>query len=59
MEGEMLLVASKVKAYAKSKGVRTSGDFLTKMNEVVHQSIDRSVARAQGEKVGTLKERHA
>lgn len=56
---DMVIVSSKLKAWAKEKGMRTSGDFLDKLNERVIGMMEMAVWRAQQEKVGTLKDRHA
>ncbi len=55
MAKEVLVVASKVKAYAKSKGVRTSADAVDALSDKVYALLDDAVARAQANKRGTIK----
>jgi hypothetical protein len=55
--GEPVIVASKVKAYVKSKGMMSSKDFLGCLSGVVCEAIDKAVVRAQGNKRSTLQPR--
>lgn len=52
---ETLIVASKVKAYIKSKGCMTSGDAIEGLNEKIYKLIDEAVERTQGNKRSTLR----
>ena len=54
---EPLIVASKVKAYVKSRGMMSSKEFLAAVNEALCQLIDRAVWRAQENKRSTLQPR--
>lgn len=59
-EREMLLVQSKVREVIKSKGgeqgIRTSEDFLTGLNEVIHDAISKAIDRAKKNGRATLRE---
>jgi len=52
---EMLLVASKVKAYIKKKGCMTSGDALVAVNDQVYALVDAAVKRTKANKRATLR----
>ena len=52
---EMMVVASKVKAYIKSKGCMTSSDALGALNEKIACVLDCAVARTKGNKRSTVK----
>jgi hypothetical protein len=52
---EMLVVASKVKAYIKSKGCQTAGDSLGALNDKIHGLLDSAVARTKGNRRSTVK----
>lgn len=58
-ERDMLLVQSKVRDVIKSKGgeqgIRTSEEFLTALNEFVHESLDKAITRARGNGRSTLR----
>ena len=54
-EKEMLIVASKVKAYIKSKNFMTAGDALEAINDKVYRLIDEALARTEANKRQTLK----
>jgi len=56
---EMLIVASKVRAYLKSKGVKMSGDLPEALNKKLHHVLDDAAARAQGNKRSTVKPQDA
>ena len=55
MAKEVLVVASKVKAYAKKKGLRTSADAIEAVSDKVYGLLDAAAARAKGNKRGTIK----
>ena len=52
---EMLVVASKVKAFVKSKGMMTSSDALGAISEAVYGMLDCAVARTKANRRSTLK----
>ena len=52
---ESLVVASKVKAYIKSKKMMTSSDALCALNDVVYAAIAAGIARTQANKRSTVK----
>lgn len=52
---EVLVVASKVKAYVKSKGMMTSSDSIAALNEVVYAALDAGIKRTQANRRSTLK----
>jgi len=52
---EVLVVASKVKAYIKSKGMLTSGELLDALNDCVHSCLDSAVKRAKANKRSTVR----
>lgn len=54
-EKEMLIVASKVKAYVKSKGMMTASDSLPALNECIYKCLDAALARTTANKRSTLK----
>jgi histone H3/H4 len=53
--GEPLVVASKVKAYVRDKGMMTSSDALCALSEAVYKVLDGAIARAQQNKRSTVK----
>ena len=54
----MLLVTSKIKAYAKEKHeMRLGKDYLDKLSSLVEKLIDESCDGAKSDKRGTVKER--
>jgi len=55
MEGEVLIVASKVRGYLKGKGVKMSGDLVGALNGKVKGMLDDAAGRAQGNKRATVK----
>lgn len=55
MAADMMLVGSKVKAYIKSKGGKTSGELLDELNKHVSMMLDRAVERSKGNKRTTVK----
>jgi hypothetical protein len=50
MEGEVLVVASKVRNYLKGKGVKMSGDLVAALNGKVKAHLDDAAKRAQANK---------
>jgi hypothetical protein len=52
---EMLVVASKVKAYVKSKGMMSSSDSLGALNDVVYGILDKAICRTQDNRRSTVK----
>jgi len=52
---EVLVVASKVKAYIKSKGMLTSGELLDALNDCVHCCLDSAIKRAKANKRSTVR----
>ena len=54
-QGETLVVASKVKAYIKSKGCMTGSDALGALNCKIHCLIDAAIKRTQANKRSTVK----
>ena len=52
---EQLVVGSKVKAYIKSKGNKTSSDVIDALNDKVHCLLDAAVGRAGANKRTTLR----
>ena len=52
---EMMVVASKVKAYIKSKGCMTSSDALAELNGKLACLLDAAVERTKGNKRSTVK----
>jgi histone H3/H4 len=55
MEGEVLVVASKVRGHLKERGVKMSGELIGKLNEKVKALLDDAASRAQGNKRATVK----
>ncbi len=54
-KGDPLIVASKIKAYIKSKGLLTASDSLPAINAKVCALIDAAAERTVGNKRSTLK----
>jgi histone H3/H4 len=52
---ESLIVASKVKAYIKSKNAMTSSDALETISDAVYAMLDAAVARTKANKRSTVK----
>ena len=52
---EMLIVASKVKAYIKSKKMMTSSDALGALNDKVHCLLDCAAGRTKANRRSTVK----
>ncbi len=52
---ESLVVASKVKAYIKSKKMMTSSDALEGLSDKVYSMLDAAIARTQANRRSTVK----
>lgn len=52
---DVLVVASKVKAYIKSKGAMTSSDAIGGLNDCVHAILDAAVKRTKANRRSTVK----
>ncbi|UCG57634.1 MAG: hypothetical protein JSU70_22555 [Phycisphaerales bacterium] len=52
---ESLIVASKVKAYVKSKKMMTSSEALGAISDDVYGALDRAIARAKANRRSTVK----
>ena len=52
---ETLVVASKVKAYVKSKKMMTSSDALTALSDKVYCILDAATARTKANRRSTVK----
>lgn len=52
---EVLVVASKVKAYVKSKGMMSSSDAVEALNECVYGLLDAAIKRTQENRRSTVK----
>lgn len=52
---EVLVVASKVKAYVKSKQMQTSSDAITALSDKVCAMLDAAVERAKANRRSTVK----
>lgn len=52
---ESLVVASKVKAYIKSKKMMTSSEALEAISDVVYRTLDAATARAKANRRSTVK----
>jgi len=52
---EALVVASKVKAYIKSKGMMTSSDSLGALSDAVYAMLDAAIARTKANRRSTVK----
>ena len=52
---ESLVVASKVKAYVKSKKMRGSGDAICALNCQVYDLLDKAIARTKANRRSTVK----
>lgn len=53
----LLIVAAKVKAYAKGKDMRIGADALGQLSNVVAEIVDHAASRAQGDRRQTIKDR--
>ena len=52
---EVLVVASKVKAYVKSQGMMSSSDAIAALNEQVYGLLDAAIKRTQDNRRSTVK----
>lgn len=52
---EVLVVASKVKAYVKSKKMMTSSDAVTSLSDKVYALLDDAIARTKANRRSTVK----
>lgn len=52
---EVLVVASKVKAYVKSKGMMTSSDAIAALSDAVYATLDAGIERTKANRRSTLK----
>jgi hypothetical protein len=52
---ESLIVASKVKAYIKSKGMMTSSDAIEAISDKVYSMLDDAIARTKANRRATVK----
>jgi hypothetical protein len=52
---ESLIVASKVKAYIKSKGMMTASDSIEAISERVYCMLDKAAERTKANRRSTLK----
>ena len=52
---ESLVVASKVKAYVKSKKMMTSSDALSAINEAIYSLLDAAIVRTKANRRSTVK----
>ncbi len=55
MADEVLVVASKVRGYLKSKNVKMSGELIGHLNNKLKALLDDAARRAQGNKRATVK----
>lgn len=55
MAEEVLVVASKVRNYLKTKNVKMSGELIEALNKKVMALLDDAAKRAQGNKRATVK----
>ena len=51
---DVLVVASKIREYAKSNDCNTSGEFIGELSNTVYDLIDKAVSRAQGNNRKTI-----
>ena len=52
---ETLVVASKVKAYIKSKKMMTSGESITALSDKVYKMLDDAIVRTKANRRSTVK----
>ena len=52
---EVLVVASKVKAYIKSKGMMTSSDAIAALSDSVYAILDAAAKRTKANRRSTVK----
>ena len=54
-KGEVLVVASKVKAYIKGKGMMTSSDAIGALSDKVYAMLDAALTRTKANRRSTVK----
>ena len=52
---EVLIIASKTKAYIKSQGMMTSSDTIVALSDAIYGLIDAAIARTQANRRSTVK----
>ena len=52
---EILIVASKTKAYIKSQGMMTSSDAIVALSDAIYDLIDAAIARTRANRRSTVK----
>ncbi|MHC4585876.1 MAG: hypothetical protein ACYS3N_15210 [Planctomycetota bacterium] len=52
---DVLVVASKVKAYIKSKKMMTSADAISALSDQVYEILDTAIARTKANRRSTVK----
>ncbi len=52
---EVLCVRSKVKAYVKSQGMKSSGDLIESVSGKVHEILDAAIARTTENRRSTVR----
>jgi len=52
---DVLVVASKVKHYIRSKGMMCSADAIQAMSDMIHCCLDRAMERASANRRSTVK----
>ncbi|MCK4999387.1 MAG: hypothetical protein KAS23_07625 [Anaerohalosphaera sp.] len=52
---EVLIVASKTKAYIKSKGMMTSSDAIGALNDKIYALLDSAACRTEANRRSTVK----
>ncbi len=55
---ELTIYKTRVKAIAKEKGFRVSGDFITEFDKAVRELLMKAIKRAESEGRKTLLPRH-
>jgi hypothetical protein len=52
---EVLVVASKVKAFIKSKGCMTSSDSIPALSEKIYECLEKAIKRTKANRRSTVK----
>ena len=52
---DVLVVASKIKGYVRSKGMMCSADAIGEMSDYVYSCLDKAIVRAQANRRSTVK----
>lgn len=52
---EILIIASKTKAYIKSKGMMTSSDAIGALSDAIYALIDAAIVRTKANRRSTVK----